>query len=577
MPFALLQYGDVASRASEIARLTGARRMPPWLPDPSDPPFAGERRLTDSQIDLVRRWADAGAPAGNRADLPSAPSWPSGWALGTPDLVATLDSPYVLRPGGHDVYRNVIMPVVLPAQRFVRAVEFDPGARAVHHAVLRVDRTGTSRRLDREDPQPGFDGMVADVQDPDGHFIGWAPGRGPIVSPEGMPWTLDPQVDLVVELHLMPGTAPIDVKPTVALYFTDMPPAREPVMLIMGSKSIDIAPGDANYRVEDRYRLPIDVEVLSLYPHAHYLGKEMTVEALLPDGGVRRLLRIPQWSFQWQQDYRFTTPVPLWAGTTIAMRYSYDNSESNTANPHRPVRRVTWGPQSSNEMGTLGLQVLPRSPADAPRLIASFAGHAAQRDLEGAQLQLHLDPDSGANEARAGASYVRVGRYAEAIPHLQRARRLGPPSSSTENYLGGALLAVGRAAEGLTHLRRATILEPNDAHLRFNLARALHLQGDHRRAAVELQQALAIDPDLAEAHQDLGVLLFEQQRVAEAIAHLDAAVRLAPGSSIAHAALGGALAQAGRRAEAIRHLQQALNLDPSNRAARDNLGRLGVR
>jgi Flp pilus assembly protein TadD len=578
VPFSLLQYDDVASRAGDIVHMTATRQMPPWLPDPSEPPLIGERRLSDSQIDTLKRWADVGAPEGNRADLPAVPAWPSGWALGTPDLVVTLESPYVLQPGGHDVYRNVIMPLVVQARGFVRAVEFNPGTRAVHHAVLRVDRTGTARRLDREDPLPGFDGMVADVQDPDGHFIGWAPGRGPIVSPEQMAWPIDRQADLVVELHLMPGTVPTDVKPTIALYFTDTPPTRQPVMLIMGSKSIDIAPGDPAYQVEDRYQLPVAVDVLSLYPHAHYLGKEMTVEALLPGGGVGRLLHIPQWNFQWQQDYRFTTPVSLAAGTTIAMRYTYDNSESNTANPHRPVRRVTWGPHSSNEMGTLGLQVLPHSPADAPRLVASFAAHAAQRDIEGAELLLRVEPDSPANEARVGASYVRAGRYAEAIPHLQRALRLGgPPSASTENYLGGALLAVGRVADGITHLRRATTLEPRDAHLRFNLARALALQGDHRTAAAELRQALAIDPDFSEAHQELGVLLFEAQRLTEAIEHLEAAARLAPESSIAHASLGGALAQAGRRDDAIQHLRRALALDPSNSAARENLARLGAR
>ena len=51
------------------------------------------------------------------------------------------------------------------------------------------------------------------VQDPDGHFIGWAPGRGPIVAPDGMPWRLDRGADLVVELHMLPAKKPRAIQP----------------------------------------------------------------------------------------------------------------------------------------------------------------------------------------------------------------------------------------------------------------------------------------------------------------------------------------------------------------------------
>jgi Flp pilus assembly protein TadD len=574
-PFSLLTYDDARPRAQEIARMTAARRMPPWLPDESDPPFIGERRLSMREIDVLQRWAQGGAPEGDPAAIPAPPAFPSGWTYGTPDLVVEMPTAYVLQPGGHDVYRNVILPVSVPANRYVRAVEFNPGARLVHHAVIRIDRTGLSRQRDAEDREPGFDGMVAtEVQDPDGHFIGWAPGRGPIVAPDGMPWRLDRGSDLVVELHLMPGKEPTPIKPTLALYFTDIPPVATPVMLVMGSKAIDIAPGDANFVLEDRYQLPVAVDLLSVYPHAHYLGREMVVQAILPDGKVRPLLHIPQWNFQWQQDYRFTRPVPLPQGTTISMRYRYDNSDANASNPHRPVHRVTWGPQSSDEMGNLGVQVLPRSTGDAAALVASFAEHAARIDVDGAEILLKKDPDNAATETLVGSSYLRIGRVAEAIPHLEHAVRLDPRSANAENFLGGALLTLGRTSEAVALLRRATALSPRDEHLRFNLARALEVAGDTAGAARALRDALTINPNLAEGHEQLGVLLFEQGQLAQAIDHLQTAVRIAPRSSSAHSALGGALAQAGRFNEAITQLEEALAIDPSDSAARQNLQRI---
>jgi Flp pilus assembly protein TadD len=577
VPFTLLTYEDAARYAPAIADAVAARRMPPWLPDPIDPPLVGEQRLTDAQIQLLQRWAQTGAPQGDPREAPAAPTWSSGWQLGEPDLVVTAPRPFVLQPGAHDAYRNLVLPVTLPANRFVRAVEFRAGTSQVHHAVIRIDRTQSSRARDGADGQPGFDGMVAyEVQDPEGHFLGWAPGRGPIVAPADMPWRLDRGSDLIVELHLIPGDAPSTVQPSIGLFFTDTPPTKNPVLMVMGSKAIDIPPGEANYAVEDAYQLPVDVDLLSIYPHAHYLGKEMRIDAELPGGSRRSLLHIPRWDFHWQRDYQYSAPVPLPRGTTIRMRYTYDNSASNPANPHGAPRRVTWGPQSSDEMGNLGLQVLPRSPDDARRLVASFETHAAQSDLDGAKVLLSVDAHAG-NETLVGSSYVRLGRPAEALPHLQRALRLDPKSSNAANFLAGALLALGRSAEAVAQFRQATALAPRDEHLRFNLARALQAQGDRAGAIRELQRALGLNRDFADAHLELGVLLFEDGRLREAISHLLEATRLAPMSGPAHSALGGALAQAGQRDQAVIHLRQALALNPADDAARQNLSLLSPR
>src|SRR5437667_5300474 len=308
-PFTLLRYVDVRPRAKAIARATHAREMPPWLPDP-EPAFIGERRLRDDQIQTIQRWVDAGALEGSPADLPKTPTWADGWQLGKPDLVVTMSRPYILRPGKYDVYRNVVLPLSLASGRFVRAVEFHTGSAPVHHAVIRIDRAHASRSRDGADGQPGFDGMVSeDVQDPGGQFIGWAPGRGPIVSPEGMPWRLEQGSDLIVELHLLPGKTPVSVQPAVALFFTDMPPVRTPLMGIVSAKTIDIPAGKRDYIIEETYQLPADVDVLSVYPHAHYLGKEMQLQAVLPDGTSKPLIHIKQWSFHWQQDYRYVTPI----------------------------------------------------------------------------------------------------------------------------------------------------------------------------------------------------------------------------------------------------------------------------
>ena len=222
VPFSLLTYADAKPRAKRIAEMTKLRRMPPWPPDQNDPGFVGERRLRDDEIETIQRWAATGVAEGRPADLPKAPFFPDGWLSGKPDLVVSPAKPYMLQPGPHDMFRNIVIRVPISSDKYVRIVEFDPGHAPVHHAIIRIDQTDGSRSRDGKDGQPGFDGMAAlDVQNPDGHFIGWAPGRGPIVAPAALPWRLVRGSDLVVELHLLPGKTPVAIQPTIALYFSD--------------------------------------------------------------------------------------------------------------------------------------------------------------------------------------------------------------------------------------------------------------------------------------------------------------------------------------------------------------------
>jgi Flp pilus assembly protein TadD len=300
----------------------------------------------------------------------------------------------------------------------------------------------------------------------------------------------------------------------------------------------------------------------------------MEVRAIAPDGAVRQLLHIKRWSFNWQQDYRLVSPMSLPRGSTIRMRYTYDNSAANRANPHQPPRRVTWGPQSHDEMGNLGIQLLTRTADDAVLLTRSFAEHAALIDLRGAETLVKADPGNASHAALLGTSQIRLGRFADAVAPLEQALRLDPTSAANENHLAGALLALGRPADALVHFRKAVALSPRDPHLRYNLGKTLADTGRGADAFQEFSRAIAIDPGMAEAHQQLGVLLFAAGQGAAAIEHLERASVLAPMSASIHADLGGALAQEGRLQEAHAHLKRALDLNPADATARENLMRL---
>ena len=178
-PFNLLTYRDVQLRLPLIADAIERRAMPPWVPEPGFAKFVGERRLSDEEIDVFRRWVDEGAIEGDPADLPPPPQWSTGWQLGEPDLVVALPA-YAVPATGREIYRNLVAPIPVSETRYVTTVELRWGdARVVHHARMMIDRTPSSRLFDERNPEPGFDGMgiVSDADNPRGISSDGHPGE----------------------------------------------------------------------------------------------------------------------------------------------------------------------------------------------------------------------------------------------------------------------------------------------------------------------------------------------------------------------------------------------------------------
>ena len=567
-PFTLLSYDDVARRARQIAEVTTSGFMPPWLPEPGFGEFVGERRLTDTQIATLAAWAESGAAEGNASDLPEPPAATDGWALGEPDLTVTLPSPYTLPADGPDVFRNLVMPLPVTETRWVRTVELRPGnPQFVHHAIMAVDDTTSSRRREAEETeqpgQPGFSGMEMGLAFmPDGHLMGWTPGMAPNPGIDGLAWRLDPGTDFVLQLHMLPSGRPETIAPVAGFHFTDAPPSEPPLYLIRldADHLLDVPPGDPGFVVSDAVELPIDVEVHAVYPHAHYLAKSMEGRARLPDGTERWLIRIDDWDFDWQDVYRVREPYVLPAGTTLSMRFTYDNSAANPRNPHDPPRRVRAGNRSSDEMAHLQLQVRPRRAADLVLLRESLYRHAIRRN-----------PANPWSYYELGNALLEQDRLDEAARQYLAGLAADPTHVPSRNSLGAVRERQGRLAEAAAEFEAVAALDPDYADGHFNLGSVRLAQGRLEEAVERYRVTLALEPDHAAAHTNLGHALRGLGRLDEAVTHHREALRLRPGSAEAHNNLGSVLAVGGLLDEAVDHFQRALRIQPDHTQALRNL------
>jgi hypothetical protein len=408
-PFQLMSYRDARPLAKAIAAATAARAMPPWKAGPGDYAFENARSLTDEQINTIQRWVADGALEGDARKLPALPRFTEGWQLGPPDLVVTMSEPFEVPATGPDIYRGFVVPLNLDRDMWVRAVDFRPSARAVvHHSLFFLDSTGGARERDAEDPLPGFPGGMGgarvfgrggggaplggllgrpDADPPDdvvarvsGGLGGWALGGRALELPTGLAFSVPKGSDLVLSTHFHPSGKAQQEKSTVGLYFAPGPPTQAfttiqlpPIFGVF--EGLDIPPGQERYTIKDSFVIPVDVRAFSVGAHAHYLGKEMKLTATLPDGAVKTLLWIKDWDFSWQERYRFKDFVSLPKGTRLDVEISYDNSAANKRNPSRPPVRVSWGEESNDEMGSIGLQVVTADPRDLGPLRRAFGDY----------------------------------------------------------------------------------------------------------------------------------------------------------------------------------------------------------
>jgi mono/diheme cytochrome c family protein len=534
-PFPLLSYKDAKSHARQIAAVTQSRFMPPWLPEPAEFKFADELRLSDAQIAVIGRWVEQGAIEGAASDLPPKPNFIEGWQMGTPDLVVKAEKPYLLPASGTDQYWNFIFRTPVTETRWLKGIEVRPGdKRVVHHANVLVDRM-QSARLQETSPGSGFAGMEIKIEseafDPDSHFLFWKPGTLPYSEPEGMALRIDPGTDLVLNIHLQPSGKEELIQPSLGLYFTNQPATRFPMLLqLENDRKLDIPPGEKNFLVTDDFTIPEDVELLAIYPHAHYVGKDLEAFATYPDGTKKSLIHIPSWDLNWQAVFRYVSPVELPAGTVISMLYRYDNSDENVRNPNIPPKRVMGGNRASDEMAHLWLQVLPHlsgQKVDPRRVLQeSMARHNVAKNP--ADFEAHYN---------LGAMLQARGEVDAALKEYQLALQIRPEDATANNAMAGASLASGHTEQAVKYLEVALLSRPNyfDAH--YNLGTALAMQNDF----------------------------------AGAVAQFGAAVQLNAMDANAQANLGAALAEIGNWKDARVHLEKALAIDPNLALARENL------
>ncbi len=357
-PFTLGTYSDVRSRARSIRSAVEAGVMPPWKPEPGVNTFRDSLALSAAERALLFAWLDAGAPEGDKADLPEPLPAAGPWPLGEPDVVVEMSKAFEV-PAGTDTYRCFSLPFETPGPRWVSALQIAPGNRdAVHHVLLFVDTSGASASFEGKDGKPGYDCFGGPGEGVDEVLGAWVPGFRARPLPEGIGLPVPSAGRLVMQVHYhshsghSQGGAADRTK--VGIYFTPLPPKEELFYIAIEQDQFAIPAGEKKFDVMAEETIPafFSVDALVVGPHMHLLGRSIKLEKLKPSPSAESevLISIKDWDFNWQNFYTFEKRVTLGGSDRLRLTCTYDNSTDNPRNPNQPPKLVTYGEGTTDEM-----------------------------------------------------------------------------------------------------------------------------------------------------------------------------------------------------------------------------------
>lgn len=379
-PMSLLDYKSARPWATAIREAVATRKMPPWMADPHYGSFSNDPRLSDAQIDTIRKWVAGGAPEGDPKDLPAKPAFTEGWQLGKPDIVIDIGETYTVSKG-RDAYEHFVVPTNLKEGVWIRAAELRPGNRkVVHHGHVNLVRDakeagattiqgmkslndyleydGKLTRV-RLDAPVLDDSCAADAPDlpyihgvQEGALASYLPGRPPDAFAENTAKWVPPGGKFEFVIHYAPSATGGETDRTsVGLYLAPRKPEQVMHRMDLRNFFFLIPPGAANHEVKRCYVFERDKMLVSITPHFHYRGHDARYDLIHADGRKETLLLVPNYDFNWQLVYRMKQPVYVEKGSTMIVTVHYDNSVNNPANPD-PKQTIRWGDRTEEEMMT---------------------------------------------------------------------------------------------------------------------------------------------------------------------------------------------------------------------------------
>ena len=336
-PFAMSSHQMIQGWSPMIRETLYTKRMPPGQIDNEYvEKFHGVNHITVEETQKLVSWIDNGSQNNDDSD-PLAEYRPEvvKWGYGKPDIIIPIPPQTIPATGVQD-YRNLMVPLNLEDDVWVKAVEFSAGDTTVlHHIIAFSYGPGGVNQFDVLNQGIGLGA--------------YAPGNSINTYPEDSGYPLKAGGGLMLQMHYTTsGKEAVDAS-EIGIYLWDEVPARPVLGGSAADLEINIPAFEGGHEMVASKKFRKDSFLTMVGPHMHYRGYDANFKLVYPDGKEEEILNVPNYQFNWQKTYDFKEPMFLPAGTEMVFRATFDNSEMNPFNPD-PSQDLTWGEQTWQEM-----------------------------------------------------------------------------------------------------------------------------------------------------------------------------------------------------------------------------------
>jgi hypothetical protein len=362
--FSLITYSDMQASAGVIYDAIAQDHMPPWPPNENYTEFAHSRVMSQSEKTLILDWLTNGMPEGNPANTPPPPVFTPGSTLGTGDLEVQMPTYMSKATSSNDDYICVSIPTNIAQDRIIKAMEVVPGNPGiVHHCLVYIDEGGSypSDTLSGQCTGPTTATLAG----------GYTPGSTPLILPSGQQLKLGIELpanaNIVLAMHYPAGSyGQFDSTKVIFHFYDDGETGIREVMAapILQNWSFQLPPDELTWVNAQYNNVPVDVSILSVFPHMHLLGRYIKSYALNPQQDTIRFIEIPKWDFHWQDFYIFKNLIRVPQNSSLRAEALYDNTVNNPHNPNNPPAAVFPGTNTSDEMMLVYFHFLPYEAGD---------------------------------------------------------------------------------------------------------------------------------------------------------------------------------------------------------------------
>lgn len=345
----LTTYEEARPWAKAIKEEVLEKRMMPYQAVKGYGSFQHDYTLPQRDLELLVSWIEGGAPRGQIKDYPteSIAELIAGnrWSLGQPDQVLQVTSASqhaggAGNPGLEGEYetRCLEFQLGLTEDRWIKAVDFQPGAAVIHSAAftVRAPRTVKAHQASRAIANGTCDegGMRLD---------NWVPGQSVSRLPNGTALRLPAGAHIAARIvYRKEAGAPTLERSRLALYYATEPVSKTARPTVIKAPATVVPPNTANHRVRAIQVVNEATEAVAIRPLLFPFAKSIEVAAHRPDGTVEILIWAQNYHFDWQPNYFFKKPVALPKGTRLEVTAYLDNSENNADHPRDAAQPLVF-------------------------------------------------------------------------------------------------------------------------------------------------------------------------------------------------------------------------------------------